>query len=119
MKELKVGERITLEVANADEYHCKGCNFNNGKSCREWREHYLYSINERSDHKNVIFKEVKKSKRKMKENKHYLKISRSLFGDITLDGYPIATYSIDELKILKNLLTQVLGEVDECMSLKK
>lgn len=89
MKELKVGERITLEVI------------------------------ESLEGKGVIFKEVKKKRRKMKENKYSLKISRSLFGDITLDGYPIATYSIDELKILKNLLTQVLGEVDEYMSLKK
>ncbi len=48
----------------------------------------------------------------MKKNKHSLKISRS-YGDITLDGYPVATYSNDELKILKNLLTQVLGEVNE------
>lgn len=49
----------------------------------------------------------------MKKNKHSLKISHSLFGDTTLDGYPIATYSNDKLKILKNLLTQVLGEVNE------
>ena len=48
----------------------------------------------------------------MKEYKHSLKISRSC-GNITLDGYPIATYSNDELKILKNLLTKVLGEVNE------
>ena len=48
----------------------------------------------------------------MKKNKHSLKISRS-YGDITLDGYPIATYSNEELKILKNLLTKVLGEVNE------
>lgn len=48
----------------------------------------------------------------MKKNKHSLKISRS-YGDITLDGYPVATYSNDELKILKNLLTQVLDEVNE------
>lgn len=61
---------------------------------------------------NVIFKEVKKQKRKMKEDKYSLKISRSC-GNITLDGYPIATYSNDELKILKNLLTKVLGEVNE------
>ena len=26
----------------------------------------------------------------MKKNKHSLKISRSYFGDTTLDGYPIA-----------------------------
>lgn len=49
----------------------------------------------------------------MKKNKHSLNISRSYFGDTTLDGYPIATYSNDELKILKNLLTRVLCEVDE------
>lgn len=49
----------------------------------------------------------------MKENKHSLKISRSCFGDTTLDGYPIITYSNDELKILKNLLTRVLDEVDK------
>ena len=48
----------------------------------------------------------------MKNDKYSLKISRSC-GDITLDGYPIATYSNDELKILKNLLTQVLDEVNE------
>lgn len=28
----------------------------------------------------------------MKKNKHSLKISRSYFGETTLDGYPIATY---------------------------
>ncbi len=49
----------------------------------------------------------------MKKNKHSLKISRSYFGDITLDGYTIVTYSNDELKILKNLLTKVLCEVNE------
>ena len=49
----------------------------------------------------------------MKKNKHSLKISRSIFGDTTLDGYPIITYSNDELKILKNILTKVLSEVNE------
>lgn len=49
----------------------------------------------------------------MKKNKHSLKISRSYFGETTLDGYPIATYSNDELKILKNLLEKVLCEVNE------
>lgn len=56
----------------------------------------------------------KKERRfEMKKNKHSLKISRSFFGDTTLDGYPIVTYSNDELKILKNLLTKVLCEVNE------
>lgn len=48
----------------------------------------------------------------MKKNKHSLKISRSFFGETTLDGYPIATYSNDELNILKNLLEKVLCEVN-------
>ena len=48
----------------------------------------------------------------MKNDKYSLKISRS-DGYITLDGYPIATYSNDELKILKNLLEKVLCEVNE------
>ena len=49
----------------------------------------------------------------MKKNKHSLKISRSFFGDTTLDGYPIDTYSNDELKILKNLLEKIMCEVNE------
>lgn len=48
----------------------------------------------------------------MKKNKHSLKISLSFFGETTLDGYPIATYSNDELNILKNLLEKVLCEVN-------
>lgn len=114
MKELKVGERvtITLEAVEADGDSCKGCFFNHRKSCGEWRQYYSCSTKERLDHKNVIFKRIKKQKRKMKENKHSLKISRS-YGNIILDGYPIATYSNDELKILKNLITKVLGEINE------
>lgn len=53
----------------------------------------------------------------MKENKHSLNISRDYFGETTLDGYPIATYSNDELKILKNLLEKVLCEVNEYIHL--
>lgn len=74
---------------------------------------YCYN---RLDGKNVIFKRIKEQKRKMKEDKYSLKISRN-FGDTTLDGYPIATYSNDELKILKRLLTKVLGEVNEYIHL--
>lgn len=119
MKELKVGERvaITLEAVEADGYYCNGCIFDDGvKSCEEWRNHYSCSDKERSDGKNIIFKEVKVQKREMKENKHSLKISRSC-GNITLDGYPIATYSNDELNIIKNLITKVLGEVNEYIHL--
>lgn len=114
MKELKVGERIVLEVKENvfkdSNFPCMECFFFNLPmmgACYSMCEERL-----RSDGKSVIFKEVKKQKRKMKENKHSLKISRSC-GDITLDGYPVATYSNDELKILKNLITKVLGEVNE------
>lgn len=67
---------------------------------------------DRSDGKGVIFKEVTVQKRKMKEDKYSLKISRN-YGDTTLDGYSIATYSNDELKILKRLLTKVLDEINK------
>lgn len=53
----------------------------------------------------------------MKKNKYSLKISRGFFGETTLDGYPIATYSNEELKILKNLLEKVLYEVNEYIHL--
>lgn len=45
-------------------------------------------------------------------NKCFLKINRSS-GNITINGDPIPAYSYDELQILKNLLTKVLGEVNE------
>lgn len=54
----------------------------------------------------------------MKEDKYSLKISRNS-GDTTLDGYPIATYSNDELKILKNLITKVLDEVNQYIEVKE
>lgn len=111
MKELKVGERIILEVVEATSFSCQGCFFaKEGYACPD----YCYN---RLDGKNVIFKEVKvQKKRKMKEDKYSLKISRN-YDDTTLDGYPIATYSNDELKILKRLLTKVLGEVNEYIHL--
>ena len=109
MKELKVGEKIVLEAIEAK--NCFGCFFDSEDFCKFWTK-YPCVAEQRSDGKDVIFKEVKEQKRKMKENKYSLKISRN-FGDTTLDGYPIATYSNDELKILKNLLTKVLGEVNE------
>lgn len=62
MKELKVGERITitLGVVKAKGYSCKGCVFDDSvNACEEWRKHYSCSTKERSDEKNVIFKEVK------------------------------------------------------------
>lgn len=103
MKELKVGERVTIILEAVKQREgCDGCFFDQGENipCT-----YNCKCNRctRSDHKNVIFKEVKTQKKKMKEDKYSLKISRN-YGDTTLDGYPIATYSNDELKILKDFL---------------
>lgn len=113
MKELKVGERVTIILEAVEHDTCEGCFFKGVAGyCGAAPLGLMCLPKYRSDKKNVIFKEVKEQKRKMKEDKHSLKISRSC-GNITLDGYPVATYSNDELKILKNLLTKVLGEVNE------
>lgn len=55
MKELKVGQRvsITLEVAEQDDT-CENCYFSDKDGCP-----YLCSKGMRSDGKSVIFKEVK------------------------------------------------------------
>ena len=52
MKELKVGEKITLEVV--ENPTCKGCYFADLEFCP-----HGCVIQERSDGKNIIFKEVK------------------------------------------------------------
>ena len=120
-EELKVGERVTITLEAVEQDGCDGCFFGIGDICYNPTMNGLVDgfnckSEDRSDGKGVIFKEVKVLKRKMKENKHSLKISRSC-GNITLDGYPIATYSNNELKILKRLLTKVLGEVNEYIHL--
>lgn len=113
MAELKTGERVSVTLEAVEQNDCEGCFFEGVDGYCGAASLGLECIPKyRSDKKNVIFKEVKKQKRKMKENKYSLKISRSC-GDITLDGYHIATYSNDELKILKNLLEKVLCEVNE------
>ena len=116
-EELNVGERATITLEAVEQDGCDGCFFGIGDICYNPTMNGLVDgfnckSEDRSDGKGVIFKEVKVQKRKMKEDKYSLKISRN-FGDTTLDGYPIATYSNDELKILKRLLTTVLGEVNE------
>lgn len=121
MKELKVGERVTITLEVVEQDGCDGCFFGIGDICYNPTMNGLVDgVNckseDRSDGKGVIFKEVKVQKRKMKEDKYSLKISRN-YDDTTLDGYPIATYSNDELKIIKRLLTKVLGEVNEYIHL--
>lgn len=54
MKELKVGEKITLEVVESNE--CEECFFYTNNTCHS----RIKCIDvERSDNKDVVFKEVK------------------------------------------------------------
>ena len=59
MKELKIRERIVLEITETETMPCAGCFFESKGACEVWRK-YPCASKERSDHKNVIFKEVKK-----------------------------------------------------------
>ena len=58
MEELKVGERIVLDIVVTKTVTCAGCFFDGKGGCEVWRE-YPCARKQRSDHKNVIFKEVK------------------------------------------------------------
>lgn len=61
MKELKVGKKlswISLQLKT-----CAGCFFENNGMCLIWRK-YPCKGEQRSDHKKVIFKQVKEQKRK-------------------------------------------------------
>lgn len=57
-KELKVGEKIVLEITETETMTCKGCFLESKGACEVWRK-YPCARNNRSDQKNVIFKEVK------------------------------------------------------------
>lgn len=58
MKELKVGEKVILEITETETATCVGCFFENKDICLIWRK-YPCGSEHRSDHKNVIFKQVK------------------------------------------------------------
>ena len=58
MKELKVRERVVLEITETEEETCYGCFFFGNSACSVWKE-YPCSPSLRKDNKNVIFKEVK------------------------------------------------------------
>ena len=61
MKELKIGERVTITLEVVEELTCYGCFFRTsfGKCNRNGK--VKYSIRDRSDGKNVIFKQVKEN----------------------------------------------------------
>lgn len=58
MKELKVGERVVLDIVVTETATCAGCFFESNGVCEVWKKYPCARIR-RSDHKNVIFKEVK------------------------------------------------------------
>lgn len=67
MKEFKVGEKITLEVI--EQIGCSGCFFFDKGSCyspfmSDRTEIFTCESYERSDGKNVIFKEIKENKKR-------------------------------------------------------
>lgn len=62
MKEFKVGDRFILEAVEQDD--CDGCFFLNDDTCHnptrnDWADGFHCQSENRSDHKNVIFKKVK------------------------------------------------------------
>ena len=57
MKEIKVGERITLEAV--EQYGCRGCFFDGNGGCVAISLGMECVPKYRSDGKNIIYKEVK------------------------------------------------------------
>ena len=57
MKELKVGERITITLEVVEQDSCTGCFFDDNDMCSRL---FPCGISDRPDGKSVIFKEVKK-----------------------------------------------------------
>lgn len=58
MEDLPIGSEIVLKVVESETEECNGCFFDSKDSCGVWRNCSCAS-KQRSDHKNVIFKEVK------------------------------------------------------------
>lgn len=58
MTELKVGERVVLDIVETETMTCEGCFFDSKDVCEVGRK-YPCARKLRSDRKNVIFKEVK------------------------------------------------------------
>lgn len=60
MEELKVGQKVTLEVAETNKASCNGCFFDSKGICEVWKK-YPCSSKQRSDGKNIIFKKAQKN----------------------------------------------------------
>lgn len=59
MKELKIGERVTITLEAVEQETCKGCFFYIEGGRYQCMKKFKCSKYDRSDQKNVIFKEVK------------------------------------------------------------
>lgn len=60
MKELKVGERVTITLEVVEELTCYGCFFRTSFGECSGNGKIKCSMRDRSDGKNVVFKKVKK-----------------------------------------------------------
>lgn len=65
MKELKVGEKVTITLEVVEQDSCDGCFFFQEGTCynptiNDWADSFKCEPYERLDGKEVIFKEVKK-----------------------------------------------------------
>lgn len=59
MKELKIGEKVTITLEAVEQSSCDGCYFDDGYICRRsTMEGFLCVSKDRSDGKDVIFKLV-------------------------------------------------------------
>lgn len=58
MEDLPIGAEVVLKVVETKEADCTGCFFDGKGACEVWRQ-YPCAREQRSDRKNVIFKEVK------------------------------------------------------------
>lgn len=58
MKELKVGEKVVLDIVETEITTCNGCFFDSKNVCEVGKK-YPCAGKYRSDHKNIIFKQVK------------------------------------------------------------
>lgn len=59
MKELKVGERVTITLEVIEHNSCEECFFYKLEGCHPCQREYICSKLDRLDGKSIIFKEVK------------------------------------------------------------
>ena len=66
MKELKIGERVTITLEAVEHEECDGCFFSIDGTCynptrNDWADGFQCQPEDRSDGKSIIFKQVKQN----------------------------------------------------------